>query len=180
VGWFGDYMQTYVTLLTQPLPDLIALNKLSREALGFAASTAADSSRRVLTEVEKFLASISSMQSGSPVEVPQADTLRHVSISFLIIASEHTAMEVKNTCCGAACTTIRTLVPDIDLVIISDHLLGWRHSIILGCSGDGSREARECFNNIHNIVSNRIISTLWQGYQKPGQSDKTFRLEKKK
>lgn len=172
-------MQTYVTLLTQPLPDLIALNKLSREALGFAASKAVDSSRRVLTEVEKFLASISSMQSGSPVELPEADTLRHISISFLIIAPEHTAMEVKNTCCGAACTTILTLASDVDLLIISDHLLGWRHSVILGCNGDSSREVRECFNSIHNIVSNKIISTLWQGYQKPSQLDKTFLLEKK-
>lgn len=154
-------------LITEPRVHFDRFLSITREALGVSLSAAADSSRKQLTESERFLSCLTEMN-------PNASLFHHVSFSVLVACDDRDLIRVMEIA-PVAWVSRDTKVRGIVLAVGSATLSQWRDACVTGSRATG--EVQALFNRLQTQFEMAGLN-VWQDFKKK-QTGHTFLLEHK-
>jgi len=164
-------------LVTQPSVSLQKLVGACSQVLQHGVADAIDSSRRKLTDAEKFVSILDAMRNpDAPVGLSH-DLLRHVQFSVLTVANSFDMLEIAEICSMPFVSVDTKHNDDLMVGVFSGTLDEWRVAVISGTSSITTTEIRAGFNNIHSMFVNAGLGAIWEGYDSKRMPDNTFLLE---
>lgn len=172
-------MSPDVMLIQQPAVDFERFLALAHQALGYSPATAADNSRRVLSEAERFLSCLAALRDPKAPAGLLPSLLTHVSFSLLCAADERDLPDILECAAGMPFVKADTTMRGVQIAVITGTLAQWRDAVKTGSSGSVQPNARACFNKVYTMFVKHGLN-VWGDLQvRPGH-DQTFFLEDKR
>lgn len=168
-------MIPHATLIQQPAIDFSTLLTYTSQALGYSPGAAADASRRVLHDAEKFMSCLSAMKDQRASVGLSPHLLTHVSFSALVMADERDMQDVMELCSGMPVVVADTLARSVQAAVVTGTLAQWRDAVISGCRPEVEPVVRNLFNHILGLFE-AVNLNVWKDCNRK-QAGQTFLLE---
>lgn len=172
-------MNVDALLITKPAIDFKNLLAISHQALGFSPAAKSDSSRRDLSDSERYLSCLAAMSDPEAPVGLASHLLAHISFSVLIAVEQFDLLEVIKTCSGMPVVPVESRFRNLYLAILHGNLQQWKDAVIAGCRLS-SGEPRELFCKIMGQFESNGVG-VWNDFNKRYDTDNaTFYLEHRK
>lgn len=162
-------------LITRPAVDFGTFLGLTNQALGYSLATASDSTRRELSDSERFLSCLAAMKDADAPVGLLPKLYRHVCFSMLVIAEEADLLDILEAC-GSAFVVSNTIARGVQIAVVTGTLDSWRDAVVTGSSPSVQTPVRDCFNKIHGLFVAEGLN-VWSDYKSRTAPDQTFYLE---
>ena len=163
-------------LIQQPAIDFTKFIGLSHKMLGYSPASAADASRRKLSDAERFLGCLAAMKDvDAPVSL-SPHLLAHVSFSVLLAASERDMLDILEYCSAMPFVATDTVARGVQATVVTGTLAQWRDAVISGCQPDVEVSVRGLFNKILSLFESACLN-VWTDCERRPASDNTLLLE---
>ncbi len=169
-------MQADAVLIQQPSIDFTKFLGLSHKMFGYSPAKSADSSRRQLSDSERFLSCLAALyDQQAPVSLPP-HLLSHVSFSVLLIASDRDLLDALQYCAGMPFVAADTIARGVQAAVVTGTLAQWRDAVISGCQAKVEPTVRILFNKILGIFESNNLR-VWNDCTRKQSTDNTLLLE---
>lgn len=164
-----------VRLIAVPSVDFDTFLGLSQQALGRNPAAAGDASPRNLSDTERFIGCLVSMQ--CPAEHPGLfpHLLTHVSFSILVAADDRDMFDIIQIASGMPFVVTDTIMRGVQLAVITGDLNQWRDAVKSGSSLRKEFNVRAFFNRVMNLFVDAGLNA-WTEFKKTDFHDQTFLL----
>jgi hypothetical protein len=165
-------------LVTTPAVNFRDFLVASQKLLGHSPASAADASRRELSEPEKFLSCLAAFrdQNARVGPAPNPTFLSHLSFGVFVVAEERDMREVLECCSGMSFVIADTLGTRVLAAIITGTLAQWRDAVVAGLVREAEASVRVGFHRIHNLFYNMNLN-VWSDHDIREAADGTFFME---
>jgi len=169
-------MPVEAVMITEPSIDFTTLLSLTYDALGYNIASASDASHRKLVNAEKFLSCLGAFKEQDGEITP--NLLSHVSFSILVIADEHDLFDIVDQTSGMSCTRAETMVPNINVAVLTGTLAQWRDAVASGTDEATPPTVRTCYSKILLLFDRAGLTSVWSNYERHSAPDRSgFLLE---
>ncbi len=169
-------MASHAVLIQQPSIDFTQFLGVSFEMFGRTLSEGADASHKKLTDTERFLSCLATMQDErAPVCLPP-HLLTHVTFSVLMALNERDMIDVLSCCAEMPFVTADTVVRGIQASVVTGTLAQWRSAVLSGCRIEAQPDVRGIFNQVLSIFESACLD-VWSDCQRREGPDNTLLLE---
>ena len=173
-------MPTLVSLVQQPSIDFGMFLSVSRDALGYSPAEASDGCPRTLSNAERWLSCLASLQDSEFAEVGVVpNLLAHVSFSALIIADERDALGIFQASGGMPFVVAQTVRRGIVVAVMTGTLAQWRDSVKTGTATNQEAGIRECYCRLMALFEDAGLGHVWDRFDRKPTPDRLFYLEDK-
>ena len=169
-------MQADAVLIQTPSIDFTTFLGLSHKMFGSSPASAADASRRQLSDSERFLSCLAALKDDSaPVSLPP-HLLTHVSFSVLLAANERDMLDVLEYCGAMPFVAADTVARGIQAAVVTGTLAQWRDAVISGCQSSVEPTVRALFDKILAVFEAARLH-VWNDCERRPHPDGTLLLE---
>ena len=170
-----------VLLVTTPAVNFRDFLIASEKALGYSPVSAADASRRELSEPQKFLCCLDAFRDrNARVEpTPNPKFLSHLSFGVFVVAEERDMRDVLDCCSGMAFVTADTMATRVLAAVITGTLAQWRDAVVAGFMREAAPSVRVGFHRIYCLFHGMNLN-VWSDYDTREAGDGTFFMEQKR
>jgi len=169
-------MPSHAVLIQRPSIDFTQFLGSSHEMFGKTLSAKVDASHRKLSDTERFLSCLATIQDDdAPVSLPP-HLLTHVSFSVLVAISEREMLDVLSCCAGMPFVVEDTVARGIQAAVITGSLADWRVAVLSGCRLEAQLSVRELFNRILSIFEAACLD-VWADCRRKEGPGSTLLLE---
>jgi hypothetical protein len=172
-------MTPTAVLIQQPAIDFTTLIAATHQALGYSIASAADASRRHLSDAERFLSCLAAMQDSRATAGLRPNLLAHVTFSVLVAADERDLLDMLEACSGMPFVVADTLVRGVQVAVVTGSLSQWRDAVKSGCTANAQASVRAGFNKVMAIFEQAGLN-VWTDFNKRPLADRTLLLEDKR
>ena len=152
---------------------------MSYQATGRNLSAKADSSRRDLSEAERFLRCLAAIRDPQAAAGLVPSLLTHASFSVFLACEERDMIDVLQSAAAMSFVVADTVARGVQVAVISGTLAQWRDAVSNGSTLATEGEVRLCFNRIHSLFEGAGLD-VWTDFRVRPAPDKTFYLEDKR
>jgi hypothetical protein len=167
-------MNADAVIIQMPSTDFQTLLGLSQPALGRSLAEEADASSIDLSDTERFLACLASLQCG-PIT---SRLFAHVSFSLLVAAEERDMLDILQVA-GMPFALGETLQRGTQLAVVTGTLAQWRAAVEAGSVKDSQANIRAFFNRVQGLFEARRIGA-WKDFDQHQLPDRTLYLTHKR
>jgi len=162
-------------LIQVPAVDFRTFIGLTHEVMGRSPAAAADSSRRELSDAEKFLSCLASLRDEKAGVGWPPYLLSHVSFSAFIGADDRDMLDILQCCAAMPFVTTETSVRGVQIAVVTGTLAQWRDAVASGCQKTSESSVRRCFNKLYGLFTAAGLN-VWGDFQARQSPDQTFLL----
>jgi hypothetical protein len=168
-------------LITQPSVNFHDFLLACQQALDYSVVEAADASRRLLSEPQKFLCCLDAFRDRDARVGPELNLtfISHLSFSVLVVADERDMRDTLECCSGMSFVTADTVDRRVLIAVITGTLAQWRDAVAAGFKREAAPSVRAGFHKIHNLF---LVLNLdvWCDYNVRQAGDGTLFMEHKR
>ena len=170
-----------VLLVTTPAVNFRDFLVASADALGYSPASAADASRRELSEPQKFLCCLDAFRDRDARvgPTPNPKFLSHLSFTVYVVAEERDMLDILECCSGISFVTADTLVTRVLAAMITGTLAQWRDAVVAGLVREAQPTVRVGFHRIHGLFYGMNLN-VWSDYDIREAGEDIFFMESKR
>lgn len=169
-------MPSHALLIQQPSIDFTQFLGMTFEMFDRNLSEGADASHKNLTDTERFLSCLATLQDeGAPVCLPP-HLLTHVTFSVLVAINERDMLDALSCCAEMPFVTGDTVVRGVQASVVTGTLAQWRSAVLSGCRLEAQPDVRGLFNQILSLFEAACLD-VWADCQRRDGPNNTLLLE---